>query len=207
MIYAGDEMGRSRMGNNNPYCQDNDITWINWKLLETNREIYDYVSVLAEYRKKHRVLHMVEEPRNIDYLSVGLPDISFHGVEPWRVDFSYGSRQLAVLYNGKYGENENSIYVALNAYWEDTVFNIPEASADGSWKYVMSTEKLQEYEETEDKSDNIADNANRDAGGKNEDGEIVYRQNIRKIKVPARSIVIFEEEKDTKEKTVEEEDI
>lgn len=175
MICAGDEMGRSRMGNNNPYCQDNDITWINWKLLETNREIYDYVSALAAYRRRHRVLHMREEPKNIDYLSVGLPDISFHGVEPWRVDFSYGSRQLAVLYNGKYGDNENSIYVAMNAYWEDIVFNIPEASINGSWKYVMSTEMLQETEETENNA---------------------YSQNAqRKIKVPARSIVIYEEEK------------
>ena len=121
------------------------------------------------------MLHMREEPKNIDYLSVGLPDISFHGVEPWRVDFSYGSRQLAVLYNGKYGDNENSIYVAMNAYWEDIVFNIPEASINGSWKYVMSTEMLQETEETEDNA---------------------YSQNAqRKIKVPARSIVIYEEEK------------
>lgn len=209
MIYAGDEMGRSRMGNNNPYCQDNDITWINWKLLETNKEIYDYVRALAEYRKKHRVLHMVEEPRNIDYLSVGLPDISFHGVEPWRVDFSYGSRQLAVLYNGKYGDNENSIYVAMNAYWEDMVFNIPEASIDGNWKYVMSTEKLQELDETEDKPNNTTDNENKAVEKNNETNENVYRQNVlRKIKVPARSIVIFEEEKvKQKKKIVREKDI
>lgn len=193
MIYAGDEMGRSRMGNNNPYCQDNDITWINWRLLETNREIYDYVKALVEYRKRHRVLHMREEPKNIDYLSVGLPDISFHGVEPWRVDFSYGSRQLAILYNGAYGENENSIYVALNAYWEDVVFNIPEVSIDGQWKYVMSTEKLQE---SEDKPDDKSDRANEDIPRNNEGSGNEYRQNIlRTIKVPARSIVIFEEEK------------
>ena len=184
MLCAGDEMGRSRMGNNNPYCQDNDTTWINWRLLETNREIYDYVKALAEYRKRHSVLHMKEEPKNIDYLSVGLPDISFHGVEPWRVDFSYGSRQLAVLYSGEYGENENSIYVAMNAYWEDVVFNIPEASADGSWKYVMSTEKLTELEEDEYKGDVI-----------------------RKVRVPARSIVIFEEEKGNARKKTLKKDI
>lgn len=201
MIYAGDEMGRSRLGNNNPYCQDNDTTWINWRLLETNREIYDYVKALVEYRKRHRVLHMKEEPKNIDYLSVGFPDISFHGVEPWRVDYSYGSRQLAVLYNGAYGDNENSIYVAMNAYWEDVVFNIPEVSLHGSWKYVMSTEKLHESEKTEDKPDNNYDETNYEDEKNIESSGNEYRQNIlRTVKVPARSIVIFEEEKIKPEK-------
>lgn len=204
MIYAGDEMGRSRKGNNNPYCQDNDTTWINWKLLDTNREIYNYVKELVKYRKRHRVLHMKEQPKGIDYLSTGIPDISFHGVEPWRTDFSYGSRQLAVMHNGAYGENENSIYVAMNAYWEDVIFNVPEASIDGRWKYVMSTEQLPEMMEEANNSQNLlkmteeannSQNLLKMTDEKNNSAYDIKKDKIRKLRVPARSIVILEEEK------------
>lgn len=170
MLYAGDEMGRSQKGNNNPYCQDNEISWINWNLLKSNQEIFDYVGELVKFRKNHRILHLKEEPKNMDYMSVGVPDMSFHGTEPWRADFSYGSRQLGVLYNGKYGENENSVYVAFNMYWEDVEFNIPEVNNKMKWKGVFITESGRSFDEL------ITD---------------------RTIKVPARTIVVLEEEKKT----------
>ena len=173
MLFAGDEMGRSRKGNNNPYCQDNDMTWINWNLLDTNREIYEYVQRLVDFRYSHRILHTKKEPKNIDYLSVGVPDISFHGVEPWRTDYSYGSRQLAVLYSGAYADddNKNSVYVAFNAYWEDVLFNIPAADTKCGWKIVFATD----MDICEKNKDNAKD-------------DIVERN----IVVPARSIIVLE---------------
>lgn len=170
MLYAGDEMGRSQEGNNNPYCQDNETSWINWNLLKTNKEIFDYVENLISFRKKHKLLHLKEEPKHTDYLSKGIPDMSFHGTEPWRVDFSYGSRQLAVLYNGSYGENEKSIYAAFNMYWEDIDFNIPASGEGDCWKGVFITESGVNLDEI------ISD---------------------RKIKVPARTIVVLEAENKT----------
>ncbi len=167
MIYAGDEMGRSQRGNNNPYCQDNEISWINWNLLKTNQEIFDYVGELVKFRKSHSILHMQEEPKIMDYKSTGIPDMSFHGTDPWRTDFSYGSRQLGVLYNGKYGENEKSVYAAFNMYWEDIDFNIPEVNGRTKWKGIFITET-----------------------GRNFDNLITDRT----IKVPARTIVVLEED-------------
>ena len=173
MIYAGDEMGRSQKGNNNPYCQDNEISWINWNLLKTNAPIFDYVKELVEFRKDHNILHGKEEPKTIDYLSKGSPDMSYHGTDPWRVDFNHVNRQLAVLYNGAYANGENSIYVAFNMYWEDAEFNIPTIEKDSKWKVIFITDASRK------KEDIIED---------------------RTVSVPARTIVILEEIKNSKNK-------
>ena len=167
MLYAGDEMGRSQRGNNNPYCQDNEISWINWNMLKSNKEIFDYVGELVRFRKGHKILHFKEEPKNADYLSLGVPDMSFHGTDPWRTDFSYGSRQLGVLYNGQYGDNEKSVYAAFNMYWEDVEFNIPEVRTGTKWKIVFITDSQ----------------VNTDSLIKD-----------RTVNVPARTIVVLEEE-------------
>lgn len=166
MVYSGDEMGRSQRGNNNPYCQDNDVTWINWNLLKTNKDVFDYVKELVAFRERHKMLHLKEEPKNMDYLSKGVPDISFHGTDPWRADFSYGSRQLAVLYNGQYGVQENSVYVAFNMYWEPAEFNVPAIAKDKKWKTMFITDRGKDFQ------------------GIGKDGV---------IRVPERTIVVMEE--------------
>ena len=66
MILAGDEFGQTQGGNNNPYCQDNETTWLNWNLLNTNLEILEYVKSLINLRKAHPILHMEEELRNME---------------------------------------------------------------------------------------------------------------------------------------------
>ena len=71
MLYAGDEMGKSCKGNNNPYCQDNEITWLNWNDLKTNHEIFEFMKTMIKFRKKNRVLHQPEEPKMIDYKCLG----------------------------------------------------------------------------------------------------------------------------------------
>lgn len=168
MLYTGDEMGRSQRGNNNPYCQDNDTMWLNWNLLKTNADIYEYVKRLVSFRREHTVLHMKNEPKNMDYLSKGLPDMSYHGTDPWRTDFSYGSRQLGVMYNGRYGkEDEAGVYLVCNAYWEDIDFNIPEINPQGtSWRVAFSSDERYNAENTE-----IS----------------------RTIRLPARTVVVLEE--------------
>ena len=69
MFLAGDEFGNSQNGNNNAYCQDNEISWLNWHQLETNRDIYEFVKYMIAFRKAHPVFHLPVEPKNIDYLS------------------------------------------------------------------------------------------------------------------------------------------
>ena len=103
MFLAGDEFGNSQNGNNNAYCQDNEISWLNWHQLETNRDIYEFVKYMIAFRKAHPVFHLPVEPKNIDYLVCGHPDVSYHGVKTWCPEFENFRRQLGILYCGEYG--------------------------------------------------------------------------------------------------------
>ena len=86
LIHAGDEFGQSRLGNNNPYCQDNPTNWLDWRLIDRNRELYDFARYAIQFRKQHPVFHQGTALRQMDYRSVGIPDISFHGENAWRPD-------------------------------------------------------------------------------------------------------------------------
>ena len=79
MIYGGDEIGNSQEGNNNAYCQDNSIGWIDWRGLRRNASMLAFVKKAVALRKAHPVLHMSESMKEADYLGKGFPDMSFHG--------------------------------------------------------------------------------------------------------------------------------
>lgn len=142
MLYAGDEMGKSCRGNNNPYCQDNEISWLNWNDLKTNHEIFAFVKKMIAFRKENIVLHQAREPQMLDTISCGCPDLSYHGAEPWKVDFSYNSRSFAFLYNGNYGrDGDVNIYVACNMNWDRRQFAIPYIDKKKQWSVFAVTEK------------------------------------------------------------------
>ena len=89
MILAGDELGRSQCGNNNAYCQDNEISWINWELLKYNDEIYNFFKKIIEFRKAHPILRSKQKFENKVRAGSKYPDISFHGTRAWQIDDSY----------------------------------------------------------------------------------------------------------------------
>lgn len=105
-IFMGDEFGNSQKGNNNPYCQDNEICWLNWSMAEKNKEILDFFIFLAGLRKDNPILHPAREAQMMDFISCGYPDLSFHGETAWRPQIENYSRQLGVMYCGLYGEKE-----------------------------------------------------------------------------------------------------
>ncbi len=139
MIYAGDEMGHTAMGNNNPYCQDNSISYINWNDLKANDDIYQFVKMLIKIRSEHKMLRMKSEPRMIDYKGIGNPDLSLHGTEPWKPDYNYVSRCFAFMYNEDYVSN-GKIYVIFNMYWEEENFNLPALKPGKKWELLFSTD-------------------------------------------------------------------
>ena len=135
MILAGDEFGNSQEGNNNPYCHDDAVTWLNWKQTKTGEQIRNYVKQLIAFRTEHPVLHQAKALCMQDTLSCGLPGISAHGVQTWRPDFSNYSRILGVLLAGDYaqkpdGTSDDSIYIIFNMYWETKSFDLPTLPAD-----------------------------------------------------------------------------
>lgn len=146
LLLAGDEFGNSQEGNNNAYCQDNEISWLDWGLLEANRRQMEFVKRLIAFRKAHPVFHMDREPRLMDYRSCGRPDMSYHGEYAWKPEYESFRRQLGVLYWGPYqmredGSEDNTFYVAFNMHWEPHMFGLPRLPKGEAWYLVCDTSK------------------------------------------------------------------
>lgn len=144
MLLAGDEFLNSQGGNNNPYCQDNKISWLNWDKLENEKETLKWVQTLIQIRKEHPVFRRREPFRQMDYISCGMPDLSFHGTAPWYADYNHYSRQLGVLLCGSYAaKNRTSFdcnfYLAFNFHREDCEFYLPSPIKGEEWQLLLST--------------------------------------------------------------------
>ena len=131
LILSGDEMGHTKGGNNNSYCQDNATEWINWADLKKNSEIFEFVKNMIAFRKSHRIFSTGKVITNTDSKRTGLPDLSYHGESAWRAELEPFRRNIGLLFNGEYAENEEGkpddlIYVAVNMHWEDHSFSLPE---------------------------------------------------------------------------------
>lgn len=142
-IKAGDEFANTQQGNNNPYCQDNEITWIDWKNYKRNRKQVQFVKELIAMRKNHPILHVNKNLRVMDYLGCGYPDVSFHGQEAWRPILDHVSRQVGILYCGKYAHvndrEDEFIYIVYNMHWYPHEFAIPRLPKNKVWKQVIDT--------------------------------------------------------------------
>ncbi|MCC5619911.1 glycogen debranching protein GlgX [Nostoc sp. CHAB 5715] len=104
MILMGDEMGRSQCGNNNTYCHDNELNWLDWNLLELNTNLFRFFKHCIAFRNAHPVLRNQYHFRNVDYVGSGYADITWHGTQAWNADWSPYSRTLAFMLCGKHAK-------------------------------------------------------------------------------------------------------
>ncbi|MZD04655.1 glycogen debranching protein GlgX [Streptomyces sp. SID5785] len=143
MILAGDEVGRTQLGNNNTYCQDNELSWFDWDLLETNAELLDFTRKLIAFRHAHPVLRTSEHPTGTDRVGSGLPDVSWHGVQAWAPDWAEHGRVLALLRCGRHAKGgsvrDEHVYVAVNAHWEGHDLELPDLPGDQGWHLFADT--------------------------------------------------------------------
>jgi glycogen operon protein len=140
MILMGDEIGRTQRGNNNGYCHDSELTWMDWTLLQRNAELLRFVQKLVLFRKTHAALRAGAFPRHTDYRGLGLPDISYHGIVPFAPDTSKGSCCIAWMLCGGYANPPHEdIYIAVNSYWDSQRFQVPHPSNGAPWKVVVNT--------------------------------------------------------------------
>lgn len=137
-ILAGDEFGNSQNGNNNVYCQDNEIAWLNWKDLDKNKDIYEYVKKLIAVRKKIPYFHLENPLLGIDLRGSGVPDISFHGKYAWQSPIENSSRRLGVYYHDE-KQDITDCYVAYNMHWEEKLFALPTLAEGKKWYRIYST--------------------------------------------------------------------
>ncbi|MFT3983229.1 MAG: alpha-amylase family glycosyl hydrolase [Lachnospiraceae bacterium] len=134
MFYAGDEFGNTQFGNNNPYCQDNEISWLDWGLIEKNRELFEFFRFMICFRKSHAVLR-----KRLESCSLGFPQISTHGSKPFISEFSWESKQVAVMFAGRSHAKDDIVYAAFNTYWESRELVLPDLHGCGKWQVVVDT--------------------------------------------------------------------
>jgi glycogen operon protein len=139
MILMGDEFGRSQHGNNNAYCLDSAISWVDWTLLESNADLHRVVKALIHFRKQHPALRV----NNFDGIpNDHLPCCSFHGNQPWQPDWSDQSRQLAWMMAARdpnNSANTDIVYVATNMAHYASWFNLPDPPPSYQWKLCFNT--------------------------------------------------------------------
>ncbi|MCD8338257.1 MAG: hypothetical protein LUD18_13515 [Lachnospiraceae bacterium] len=139
MLLAGDEFGNTQMGNNNPWCQDNACTWLDWSRSKINRELTEYVRELIAFRKKHPMLHQKSQPQCADYRSTGYPDLSYHSERAWYGDVRHSSLHMGCMYSGRYAGEQSFLYIAWNFHWEEQQFALPLLPDKCFWYRVMDT--------------------------------------------------------------------
>lgn len=140
MLLMGDEIGRTQYGNNNSYCHDNALSWLNWDAVEKEKDLLRFFSKLLAFRSAHSVFRGFKFFEHRDYVGSGKPDISFHGTRAWQPDFGGVSRCLAFMLCGKHASpQDNDVYVAINMYWDGLPFEVPAASDGKSWRVAINT--------------------------------------------------------------------
>ncbi len=144
LILAGDEFCNSQSGNNNPYCQDNEVSWLNWKNLDSNRELVEFFKSLVAFRKAHKILHMEEPLKDMDYMACGYPDVSYHSDNAWFASFENYNRHFGIMYCGKYAKNadgsqDDFIYVAYNLHWEKHTLALPSLPEGMRWSVAFDS--------------------------------------------------------------------
>jgi glycogen operon protein len=140
MLLAGDEFLRTQRGNNNAWCQDNDISWVDWSLAEKNADFLHFTRALVALRKRHPALRRRSFFVGPDPVT-GQRDVTWHGLEPDEPDFSPGSRTLALCLDGRHTgrEPDCDFYIACNAYRESFNFVVPVAPSGRPWRLVIDT--------------------------------------------------------------------
>jgi isoamylase len=142
MLLAGDELLRTQQGNNNAWCQDNEISWLDWGLATRNADFLRFVREMIAMRKRHPALRRYTHLRGAGTQGSLLePDLIWHGVEPGQPDFSQGSRTIAFALNGSQTgrEPDNDFYVACNAWHDPIRFRIPVSPSGRAWHRVVDT--------------------------------------------------------------------
>jgi glycogen operon protein len=143
MLLAGDELGRTQHGNNNNYCHDTELSWIDWTAAKKNAGLLRFFERMIAFRRAHAVLRPKDFLQGRVSSESGLPELSLHGTRAWQADFSPGSRVFALMLDGTQAKGrtvkDEVLYAAFNMYWEALGFEIPAAPAGKKWHVFANT--------------------------------------------------------------------
>lgn len=136
MFLSGDEFCDTRFGNNNPYCQDNLTSWLDWKLLDTHRDIFEFCKYMIHFRRNHPAIR-----KSIAQSHCGFPPISQHGATPWDDNFTQDSKIVCTMFAGhdEKQDFEDIVYLAVNPYWESILIHLPKLPEPLQWHLAVDT--------------------------------------------------------------------
>lgn len=136
MFLAGDEFGNTKFGNNNSYCQDNITSWLDWRMLEKNKDLFEFFKFMIAFRQKHPVIHK-QLPASV----CGMDSIHTHNLNAEETDIPRDARTFCVSFAGydKAKGKDDLIYVAVNTFWEDVTITLPNLHGRGAWHLSVNT--------------------------------------------------------------------
>ncbi|MBS6397989.1 MAG: alpha-amylase [Clostridiales bacterium] len=137
-IYGGDEMGNSQKGNNNVYCQDNELSWIQWSRKKADKGLQEFVREAIAFRRSCPAFGRRNGYTMKDCLSKGMPDLSYHGKKAWYGEFENYNRQVGILYAGAYTGGE-TCYVLYNMHMTEHELALPTLPAGQRWHLTADT--------------------------------------------------------------------
>lgn len=145
MFFAGDEFCNTQFGNNNAYCQDNIISWLDWSRLEKFKEIHDFVRHMIQFRKENPILRKMTKPSSCQF-----PEISVHNGTPFNASTDYKTKLIGIMYAGRNEEDteDDIVFYCMNAYWEPLVMQLPVLPNGKHWHVDTNTNA--EYFDGED---------------------------------------------------------
>lgn len=138
MFLAGDEFCNTQFGNNNAYCQDNLVSWLDWTRKEQYNEMFEFCKFMIHFRKAHPILRGRSGPSGC-----GFPEVTVHnnGVA-WNSECKPDTRTIGIMFAGRTEENieDDIIYIGVNAFWEDQSVQLPKLPLGRKWRVIMNTE-------------------------------------------------------------------
>ena len=153
LFLAGDEFCNTQFGNNNAYCQDNIVSWLDWSRKEKYNDVFEFCKYMISFRKR---FHVITDNSCKDTCS--LPPVSIHTTIPWHADFNNDTRMIGVMYAGaanEKGDPDEIVYFGINAYWGDLKVELPELPSGYVWKLYVDTGRDAENAIVEDDSEYI----------------------------------------------------
>ena len=136
-ILSGDEFMNTQKGNNNAYCQDNLISWLDWNQLSRQEELYTFVCRLIALRKA--CMKQIAKKSEDTMGRSGIPQISYHGEDAWQMPAGHASRQLGVFYHEE--STEKDFYIAYNMHWLSHSFALPSLPKGMEWVCIAGTKE------------------------------------------------------------------
>ena len=136
MFLAGDEFGNTQFGNNNGYCQDNEISWLDWSLLEKNRELFAFFRFMIGYRQRHPIIR-----KQLPEAVCGMEPLCNYDIWGNKTGLPENVGTFATCFAGydKRRGRDDAVYLAVNAYWENVTITLPDIRQSGFWYLGVNT--------------------------------------------------------------------